>query len=33
VQVGFYMDEFYFTAQALFSAGYQLDIVTPEGNF
>jgi len=32
VQVGFYLDEFYFTAQALVDAGYYLQIVTPEGN-
>ncbi len=31
VQVGYYLDEFYWTAQALVNAGYTLDVVTPEG--
>lgn len=32
VRVGWYLDEFYWTAAALTNAGYDLDVVTPEGN-
>jgi len=32
VQVGFYLDEFYYTAYALNANGYDVVIVTPEGN-
>lgn len=31
VQVGYYLDEFYWTAQALASAKYDVIITTPEG--